>query len=174
MTRAVFAVLSVLLTSMSGCSSGPPSPEEMKQMVVGDWAANSSAIGAAARGMKLGSQNPELSGSEAMAAGRALGAMAAEFREDGTMTATFMLSVFEGTWTFDAENAMVEMDLTLVEPPAPEDKPEVNKTAWVAILDPEKEKLTLYMFGRDAYQMFLSLDEKMQKNAIKFSLEKQD
>ncbi|PQO29201.1 hypothetical protein C5Y96_15755 [Blastopirellula marina] len=171
MARAIVAIVSVLFLSIGGCSFGPPTPEQMKQMVIGQWAANSSAIANAARAMKISSQNPGASPSEATAAGRAMGNMALEFREDGAVLAAFQNLVLEGTWTFDAENTMVEMDLTQT-PPLPEGQAEPSKTAWVAILDPEKQKMQLFMFNREAYNFFQTMDEKTKKNSVIFRLEK--
>lgn len=97
MTRARITVVSVLLLSLAGCSFGPPTPEQMKQMVVGPWVANSSAVANAARAMKISTQNPGISSSQATAAGRVMGNVALEFHEDGKVLAALQTSVLEGT-----------------------------------------------------------------------------
>lgn len=68
MARVWVAVVSVLVLSVSGCF-GPPTPEQMKQMVIGQWAANRSAMANLGRTMKIGSQNPAASPSEVTAVG---------------------------------------------------------------------------------------------------------
>ena len=78
---------------LGGCSSEP------EEVLVGQWAGDSSAAGNAIRAAQLKSQSPDASTSTVMAAARAMGAIGLEFRADKTFTLMWQGKTRTGTWS---------------------------------------------------------------------------
>jgi hypothetical protein len=148
--RRIDAVLSldcrlVGLLALVGCATDP------EQAVVGKWAADSSAMGNAARMAKLKADAPDADPALIRESAKAMGAYALELKAYKSCTAIAGGNKFQGTWSFDKEQLEVQIDLKTAEltPEAEAQNPEGFKPrSWMASLDEDHTALRLAMVDR--------------------------
>jgi hypothetical protein len=149
--------LVVVAAWLSGCSVDP------EQRLVGKWKGDSSAIGTAIKAAKMKADSPEVSGSTAMAAARALGNTSLTLNSDKTCAlATGSGNTLKGTWKFFKEEKLVELDLQTAEiaPENQEKNPEGFKpTTYIAVMNKDGDALEVLPFGRESYDMLKKMEE---------------
>jgi hypothetical protein len=148
--------LVVVAAWLSGCSVDP------EQRLIGKWKGDSSAIGTAIKAAKMKADSPEVSGSTAMAAARALGAMSLTLSADKSCALFTGGNTIKGTWKFFKEENLVELDLQTAEiPPENQEKnPEGFKPqTYIAVLNKDGDALEVLPFGRDSYDMVKKMEE---------------
>ena len=131
-----------VLVIVAGCSG-----EITQQTLVGTWRAKGTGTGTA---FKIKAENPNVKGSEALAAGKILSATSLEIK-DGAFTLSFGGGTYEGSWTFDKEAGMVEMDAKTVNGEAADPKNAIF-TAFLGIVDQKTRTIRLFPGTRKNYE----------------------
>ena len=148
--------LALAAVLLMGCSVDP------EQRLIGKWKGDSSAIGTAIKAAKMKADSPEVSGSTAMAAARAMGATSLTLNEDKSCAFFVGGNTLQGTWKFFEEESLVELDLKTAEiPPENQEKnPDGFKPqTYVAIVSEGGDSIEVLLMGRESYGM---MQEAMQ------------
>ena len=98
-----------------------PGLMDPEQRLIGKWKADSSAAGVAMKAAKLKADNPEISGADATAYARSLTNVSLDLNKDKSCAFVTGGNTLKGTWKFDKEAKIVELDLQTAEI-APENK----------------------------------------------------
>lgn len=164
--RRLIAINSVWLPLVAALSVGCSVDPEAR--LVGKWKGDSSAMGAAIKAAKMKADSPDVSGSTAMAAARALGAITLDLNQDKSCALLMGGNTLKGKWTFVKEENLVELDLQTAEiPPENQAKnPEGFKpTTYIAVLNESGDALEVLPMGREAYELLkeVSKGKKRQK-----------
>jgi hypothetical protein len=142
--------LCVAAALLVGCSMDP------EQRLIGKWKADSSAAGVAMKAAKMKADNPEISGSDAMAYARSLTKVSLDLNKDKSCTLVTGGNTLKGTWKFDKEASLVELDLKTAEI-AEENKaknPEGFKPqTFVVVVEDGGDKLEVLPMPRESYEM---------------------
>jgi hypothetical protein len=139
----------LLLVGFAGCAVEP------EQMLVGKWGGDTSAATIAIKAAKMKADNPDISAEQARDYARAAASFAVQFKSDKTCDLYAGGNVLHGTYTFDKEENLAEIDFKTADV-APENKaqnPEpFQPQQWIAMLDPEEEKLEVSLGDRNTYK----------------------
>jgi hypothetical protein len=133
---------------LTGCSSSP------EQQLVGKWQGDTSALGTAIKAAKLKADAPEVSGSDALRAAKAMGATALDLRKDKTLEFSLGGSTFGGSWSYDADRKEVRLELKSVESsPIEGAKESFKPETWLAHVN-ELGRLEVFRGNREAYDLY--------------------
>jgi hypothetical protein len=136
------------LAGVSGCAVEP------EQMLVGKWGGDTSAATVAVKAAKMKADNPDISAEQARDYARAAASFAVHFKSDKTCDLYAGGNVLHGTYTFDKEENLAEIDFKTVDV-APENKAQNSEPfqpqKWIAMLNPEEEKLEISLGDRSTY-----------------------
>jgi hypothetical protein len=139
-SRSVLACVALVVAAAFGCSQSP------EQAVVGTYGGDVSPLGGMAKAMKLKNDNPEISGSDALAAATAMSLMALDLQADKTATFFAGTVTMTGKWKLDA--ATREITLTFDKGTvltAPETGGEFASQTWTAIASKDFSAVKVYM-----------------------------
>lgn len=139
-SRSVLACVAVVVAAAVGCSQSPD------QAVVGTYGGSTTGIGGMAKAMKLKQDNPEISGSDALAAATAMSLMALDLRSDKTATFFAGATTMTGTWKLDP--ATREITLTFDKGTVlsvPDAGGEFASQTWTAIAAKDYSAVKVYM-----------------------------
>ena len=127
-----------------------------EQRLIGKWKADSSAAGVAMKAAKLKADNPEISGSEATAYARSLTNVSLALNKDKSCAFVTGGNTLKGTWKFDKEAKIVELDLQTAEV-APENKDKnpdgFKPTTYIAIVEDGGDKIEVLPIDRAGYEV---------------------
>ncbi|HEV7280055.1 MAG TPA: hypothetical protein VGN57_07555 [Pirellulaceae bacterium] len=138
--RFLYGCTLLIAMATIGCSQSP------EQAVVGTYGGSTTGIGGMAKAMKLKHDNPEVSGSDALAAATAMSLMALDLRSDKTATFFAGTVTMTGTWKLDpaTREITLEFDQT-VSLMGPEAGGEFAAQTWTAIASKDFSAVKVYM-----------------------------
>jgi hypothetical protein len=149
-------LLCVAAAYFVGCSMDP------EQRLVGKWKADSSAAGVAMKAAKLKADNPNISGAEATAYARSLTNVSLALNKDKSCAFVSGGNTLKGTWKFDKEAKLVELDLKTAEI-AEENKAKnpdgFKPTTYVAEVQDGGDRLEVIPYSRSGYEAITKLLE---------------
>ena len=131
--------MGMVLLLLAGCG------RDREQILIGTW--KTSVITAPIMAFKMKEQTPSATGSEAMAAGRLVGATGIELKKDKSFSLVCLGNSFEGTWTFNRESG--ELSLNVRQAQALPGFGSLPLKSCVAYLDPDNLRLRLYPVERE-------------------------
>jgi hypothetical protein len=138
--RSVLACVVMVVAATVGCSQSPD------EAVVGTYGGSTTGIGGMAKAIKLKNENPDISGSEALAAATAMSLMALDLRSDKTATFFAGATTMTGTWKLDP--ATREITLTFDKGTvlsAPDAGGEFASQTWTAVASKDYSAVKVYM-----------------------------
>jgi hypothetical protein len=144
-------IVPAVLVVVAGCSG-----EITERTVVGTWRAKGTGTGTA---FKIKSADPNVKGSDALAAGKVLSATLLEIK-DAAFTLAYGMGTYEGSWKFDKEAGLLEMEAKTVNGEAAD----ANQTftAFLGIVDQKTRTIRLFPGTRKNYD---ELKQKGDKGA---------
>jgi hypothetical protein len=129
-----------------------------EQRLIGKWKADSSAASVAMKAAKLKADNPEISGSEATAYARSLTNVSLDLNKDKSCAFVTGGNTLKGTWKFDKEAKLVELDLQTAEI-AEENKAKnpdgFTPKTYVAEVQDGGDRLEVIPFDRSGYETIM-------------------
>lgn len=138
--RVVWACVACVAAATVGCSQSP------EQAVVGTYGGSTTGIGGMAKAIKLKNDNPEISGSDALAAATAMSLMALDLRSDKTATFFAGTVTMAGKWKLDPATREITLDFDeTVSLMGPEAGGEYASQTWTAIAAKDYSAVKVYM-----------------------------
>jgi hypothetical protein len=138
--RVFLACVACVATAAIGCSQSP------EQAVVGTYGGGGSPLGGMAKAMKLKNDNPEISGSDALAAATAMSLMALDLKADKTATFFAGTVSMTGKWKLDPATREITLDFDKTQAlMAPEPGSEFAAQTWTAVAAKDYSAVKVYM-----------------------------
>lgn len=134
--------VSVFAVIVTGCST-----ELTEQTLVGTWRASGSGTGMA---MKIKSESPDAKNADILAAAKALSATSLDITEN-SYSLHYGANQFEGTWKFDKEAGLIELDVKTQNGEAADPKT-TFATGFLAIVDRKDRSMRLFPGDRKSYE----------------------
>jgi hypothetical protein len=134
--------LAAFIVLLAGCSS-----EITEQTLVGAWQASSTGAGKA---LKIKSENPNAKSADVLAAAKLLSATTLEITKDG-YSLMYGVNKFEGTWKFDKDAGLVELDVKTQNGEVADPKTSFT-TGFLAIVDQKDQSMRLFPGTRNTYE----------------------
>jgi hypothetical protein len=135
--------------------------EVTEQTLIGKWSAtDKSGIG---RAFKLKSEHPDAKGSEVLAAAKILAATSLDLKKDGVFTLVYGAGKYGGSWKFDKQDAMVELEVTTVNDQVADVK-NLLTGAFLGVIDREDGTMRLYPIDRKGYEASKKRGDKGPEN----------